>query len=478
MEPKPTYTTFKKAVKYGGKLRMALAGPAGSGKTYSALRIATALANGGKIALVDTEHGSASKYADIFAFDVLELGPPFHPKRYGEAIRDASEAGYSVVILDSLSHAWNGDGGLLDIVDQIAKRMKTSNTFAAWKDATPIQNRLIEDILTADLHVIATMRSKQDYIIEQDDKGRSRPRKVGMAPIQRDGFEYEFDVFGELDIDANLIITKTRCPALEGGLYPKPGEDVAAILVEWLSGEPAPEPPKPLTREEALAGNGDSADEKKQPPPARPVTEIDPATPLQSKPAGWLALASELVYRGIGDKATLANYTPPEGLQPLWPGDTPKFNGHAGKHYLGEAPPDIHGTAGLKALKLTRGQAMAFRDELVARAGLLEMLPAVAVAFEEKTGGVVKGDVALAKVISTLFGSAHGKTWRKWERAVRDELQPKEIFELQGKIVDGVLFTAVDLSGAAEEEAVTEIETTLSDDISEDIVSAIFGDTP
>lgn len=244
---------FKKATKTEAKLRLAIAGPSGSGKTYSALAIATAL--GGPIALLDTEHRSASKYADIFAFDVLELDAPYHPDRFVEAIQGAAQAGYKVVILDSMTHAWNGEGGLLDIVEQIAKRMKSANSFAAWKDATPIQNRFIEALLSADLHIIGTMRSKQDYVQERNDKGNTVIRKVGMAPIQRDGFEYEFDVFLDMDIDNNAIVSKTRCPSLAGKVVNKPGEQVAKVLTEWLKGAPVQakqqqpiSSPKPSTR--------------------------------------------------------------------------------------------------------------------------------------------------------------------------------------------------------------------------------------
>jgi len=231
---------FQKAVKHEAKLRLAIAGPSGSGKTYTSLTIATALANGGKIALVDTEHGSASKYADLFDFDVMEMAAPFHPKRFVEAIADAGAAGYSVVVLDSLTHAWSGPGGLLELVDGFASRMKSSNTFAAWKDATPIQNALVEGIVAAPLHVIATMRSKQEYVLSQDDRGKSTPRKVGMAPQQRDGFEYEFDVFIDMDIDNTGIVQKTRCPELTGKVFKRPGADVAGILLTWLSGEKRP----------------------------------------------------------------------------------------------------------------------------------------------------------------------------------------------------------------------------------------------
>lgn len=225
---------FQKAVKSQAKLRMALTGPSGSGKTYTALRVGSALCNGGRLALIDTENASASKYADEFDFDVMELDAPFHPDRFVEAIKAAESAGYDVLILDSLSHAWNGAGGLLEIVDQAAKRMKTSNSFAAWKDATPIQNRFVETIVRSKIHIIATMRSKQEYVIEQVN-GKSVPRKVGMAPIQRDAFEYEFDVVGDLDLEHNLIISKTRCRALDNAVINKAGANLAQTLAAWLT---------------------------------------------------------------------------------------------------------------------------------------------------------------------------------------------------------------------------------------------------
>jgi len=228
---------FKKAVKQQSRLRLAIAGPSGSGKTYTALAIATAMSD--KVALLDTEHGSASKYADIFDFDVLEMEAPFHPDRFGNAIKIAQDEGYEILIIDSLSHAWSGPGGLLEIVDELGKRQKSRNSFTAWKDATPIQNRLVENLLAADLHIIATMRSKQEYVMEQDDKGRTIVRKVGMAPVQRDSFEYEFDVFLDMDIENNAIVQKTRCPALTGRVFAKPGKDIANILMKWLQGEPS-----------------------------------------------------------------------------------------------------------------------------------------------------------------------------------------------------------------------------------------------
>jgi hypothetical protein len=238
---------FQKAIKQEAKLRLAIAGPAGSGKTYTGLSIAQSLADGGKIAVLDTEHGSASKYADLFQFDVMEMDPPFHPDRFAKAIREAQEAGYKVILLDSLSHAWNGTGGLLEIVDQIAARSNSKNTFAAWKEGTPIYNKLVDSIIQSDIHVIATMRQKMEYVLTADDKGKMKPEKMGLAPIQREGFEYEFDVVMNLDIDNQAVIVKTRCPELQGGVYRKPGKDVADILAKWLTGAPRVETTDPLS---------------------------------------------------------------------------------------------------------------------------------------------------------------------------------------------------------------------------------------
>src|SRR5574343_276063 len=191
---------FHTAVKAESKLRLAISGPSGSGKTYTSLAIASALANGKSIALIDTEHGSASKYADTFRFDVAEMHPPFHPEKFMQAIAEAQNAGYAVVIIDSISHAWAGSGGVLDIVDEAAKRSKSGNSYMAWNEGTPIQNHLIDAIVQSGIHVIATMRSKTDYILVDNGNGRQAPKKVGMAPVQRDQFGYEFDVVLYMDV--------------------------------------------------------------------------------------------------------------------------------------------------------------------------------------------------------------------------------------------------------------------------------------
>jgi DNA replication protein DnaC len=237
-KPQPKSTMFKRATKTQAKLRLALIGPSGSGKTFSALAIASHL--GQSIAVIDTEHGSASKYANLFSFDTCEL-TSFHPQQYVNAIQEASE--YDVLIIDSLSHAWMGKDGALEQVDRLAKRLQNSNTFAAWRDVTPLHNQLVEAMLACPAHLIVTMRSKTEYVVEANDKGKMQPRKVGMAPIQRDGLEYEFDVCGELNLDNDLIISKSRCPDLSGQIISKPGKQLANVLNAWLSdGVPASAP--------------------------------------------------------------------------------------------------------------------------------------------------------------------------------------------------------------------------------------------
>jgi hypothetical protein len=236
---------FRKATKEQLKLRMALIGPAGSGKTYSALNIAQHL--GKRIAVIDTEHGSASKYAGLFAFDVVELDS-FHPQNYIAGIQAAEQAGYDVLIIDSLSHAWMGKDGALELVDRAAKRSPSGNSFAAWRDVTPLHNQLIEAMLGARLHLIVTMRSKMEYVQDKDEKGRTQIRKVGLQPVQRDGLEYEFDVVADLDTENTFIVGKTRCPQLTGVVVPRPGKEVADTLLAWLTdGAPPAKLPKAPT---------------------------------------------------------------------------------------------------------------------------------------------------------------------------------------------------------------------------------------
>lgn len=221
---------IKKATKSEAKLRLSLIGVSGGGKTFTSLSIAEHL--GKKILVVDTEHGSASKYADLFTFDVIEL-EEFAPENFIQSIRLAEKHGYDVIVLDSLSHAWMGKGGLLDIHGDEEK--KTRNSFTAWKTVTPKHQALIDAIVQSKIHVIATMRAKTDYAMDTEN-GKTKVKSVGLAPVQRDGMEYEFDVVATLDIENNFIVQKSRCPMLSGKVFHKAGVQVAEILNVWLQG--------------------------------------------------------------------------------------------------------------------------------------------------------------------------------------------------------------------------------------------------
>lgn len=219
---------FQKATKKKTKLRLALCGVTGSGKTYSALEIAKHL--GTHFAVIDTERGSASKYAgEVADFDVVEL-ENFAPARYIAMLKEAAKAAYPVVVVDSLSHAWMGEGGILDQKD----KKSGNDSFGAWRTLTPQHNDLVEAILSYPGHVIVTMRSKTEYVLEKNSQGKNVPRKVGMAPVQRDGLEYEFDVVGDMDFDHTLHVTKSRCAAIADQSIRKPGEQVAKALLAWL----------------------------------------------------------------------------------------------------------------------------------------------------------------------------------------------------------------------------------------------------
>lgn len=222
---------IKKATKEQSKARIGLIGPSGSGKTYTALTIAQGL--GDRVVVIDTENASASKYADKFNFDVLVLDS-FAPQTYVEAIHYCESKGYDVIVIDSLSHAWAGKDGMLQQKDRAAKK-PGNNDFSAWRDVNPHHQSLIDALVWCKVHLIITMRTKTEYVMEVNERGKTVPRKIGTTPIQRDGLEYEFDIVGDMDADHNLVVSKTRCPDLDGMVYNKPTITIADTILAWLS---------------------------------------------------------------------------------------------------------------------------------------------------------------------------------------------------------------------------------------------------
>jgi hypothetical protein len=226
--------SFKKAERKQSKLRLALCGPSGSGKTYSALLIAQGLAPQGKIALIDTERGSGELYSALASYDVATLTPPFTPQRYITLIHAAVQAGYNVLIIDSLSHAWTGEGGVLDMHDKATAASKSGNGFAAWREVTPHHNALVDAIIGADLHLIATLRTKTAYDILDDGNGKKRPVKVGLAPVQRDGMEYEFTIVFDLSVEGHVATATKDRTSLFDGQHFVPTSTTGEVLRQWL----------------------------------------------------------------------------------------------------------------------------------------------------------------------------------------------------------------------------------------------------
>lgn len=220
---------FTKAERKKAKLRLGLTGASGSGKTYSALCVAKGL--GGKIAVVDTEHGSASLYANDFEFDTLELTAPYSPERYIEAIESAEKAGYDVLVIDSITHEWNGKGGCLEINDNLATQHFRGNTRSAWSKTTPRHQSFIEKIISSKLHIIATMRSKTETV-----QANGNVKKFGMKSEQRDGIEYEFTTILDINHESHCATASKDRTKLFTGIDPfQINPEVGKAMMKWLN---------------------------------------------------------------------------------------------------------------------------------------------------------------------------------------------------------------------------------------------------
>lgn len=210
------------------KIKMALQGSAGSGKTYSSLLLAKGLTNGdfSKVAIIDTENGSADLYAHLGNYNVLSLKPPFTPQQYVDAITMCENAGMEVIILDSISQCWDY---LLDYHSSLA-----GNSFTNWAKIKPLEKKFVDKILQSNAHIIATMRTKQDYVLNQKD-GKMVPEKVGLKAVQRDGLDYEFTLVFDIDIKHFATASKDRTELFMGKTEFNITEKTGKLILDWCS---------------------------------------------------------------------------------------------------------------------------------------------------------------------------------------------------------------------------------------------------
>ncbi|HEY8688977.1 MAG TPA: AAA family ATPase [Chitinophagaceae bacterium] len=221
---------LRKASRQRAKIKLALQGPSGSGKTFSALYLAFGLCGDWtKIAVVDTENHSAELYSHLGTFNTVSISAPFTPEKYIEAIQICEKSGIEVIIIDSCSHEWDGAGGILDIHGNMA-----GNSFTNWSKLTPRHNAFVQIILQSSCHIIGTIRSKQDYVL-QEKNGKMVPEKVGMKGVTRDGMDYEFTLVFELDIKHNAVASKDRTGLFEGKPESRISISTGKQILEWCN---------------------------------------------------------------------------------------------------------------------------------------------------------------------------------------------------------------------------------------------------
>ena len=231
---------LKKAERKKAKIRLGLSGPSGFGKTYSGLLIAKGLVGDwSKIALIDTENGSGELYSDLGDYNVVTLEAPYTPERYIQAIKICEQAGMECIIIDSITHEWDGEGGCLDIQTQLGGR------YQDWAKVTPRHNAFIQAILTSSSHIITTVRRKQDYEMTEVN-GRKSVQKVGTKEVTREGFEYELTMNLEFVNDKHLAkASKDRTSLFMGQPEFIPTEETGKLIKNWCeSGTDLPEPSK------------------------------------------------------------------------------------------------------------------------------------------------------------------------------------------------------------------------------------------
>ena len=229
MENKTQVGGLRKATRQKAKIKLGLSAVAGGGKTMSAILIGKGLANGNlsKVAMIDTENGSGDLYAHIGAYNILPLVAPFTPEKYVSAIKECEDAGMEVIIIDSITHEWDGKGGCLEIQSDLGGR------YQDWKTVTPRHQNFINAILQSKCHVITTVRRKQDYDMSKNEIGKSTVTKVGLKEVTREGFEYEVTTNLELDQRHNATASKDRTGLFMGQPPFVPSEETGKKILEW-----------------------------------------------------------------------------------------------------------------------------------------------------------------------------------------------------------------------------------------------------
>jgi hypothetical protein len=247
---------IRKAKRSASKMRLLLTGPSGAGKTYGALTLAKGMGCE-RVIVIDTEQGSSDLYESILPFDVIDLAPPFTPERYIEAIDAAEQAGADCIIIDSISHEWNGKGGCLELVDEIARAQFRGNTWSAYSVITPRHRAFIDRMLRSSAHIIATGRSKTETA-QVDDGGRKKVAKLGMKVETRDGVEYEFTTVLDVVHDGHFALASKDRTGMFTDTDPKPiTVATGKLLAAWLScGTPAPVTSAPTSAKTAPAVQG------------------------------------------------------------------------------------------------------------------------------------------------------------------------------------------------------------------------------
>lgn len=220
---------LRKASRKKAKIRLGLSSVSGGGKTYSSLLIARGLASSwDKIAIIDTENNSADLYEGLGDYNVFPLQAPYSPERYVQAVKECEAAGMEVIIIDSITHEWDGKGGILDIHGGM-----TGNSFTNWASITPRHQAFIDCILQSPCHIITTVRRKQDYEMSKDDKGKVVVQKAGLKEITREGFEYELTANLELDIKHNATASKDRTGLFADKPHFTPTIETGQIIKQW-----------------------------------------------------------------------------------------------------------------------------------------------------------------------------------------------------------------------------------------------------